>query len=120
MIRTIRLFALMTAVLLAAALSLASTAGANRRAHSAASKAYTVKVTVKKGKNLVLLIVGRSGSLLASAPSNSASQATTLKIKSVSTLAGASDIYSTPIVRVAADGAATSRGEASRTRLRHG
>ncbi len=89
MIRTTRLFALMTAVLLTASLSLASTAGADRRAHSAASKAYTVKVTVKKGKNLVLLILGRSGSLLASAPINSDSQATTLKTKRVSTLAGA-------------------------------
>ncbi len=89
MIRTTRLFALITAVLLAASLSLASTAGANRRAHSAANKAYTVKVTVKKGKNLVLLILGRSGSLLASAPIKSDSQATTLKTKSVSTLAGA-------------------------------
>ncbi len=89
MIRTTRLFALMTAVLLAASLSLASTAGADRRAHSASSKAYTVKVTVKKGKNLVLLILGRSGSLLASAPIKSDSQATTLKTKSVSTLAGA-------------------------------
>ncbi len=89
MIRTTRLFALMTAVLLAASASLASTAGADRRAHSAASKAYTVKVTVKKGKNLVLLILGRSGSLLASAPIKSDSQATTLKTKSVSTLAGA-------------------------------
>ncbi len=89
-IRTIRLFVLMTAVLLAASLSLASTAGANpSRAHAAASKAYTVKVTVKKGKNLVLLILGRSGSLLASAPIKSASQATTLKTKRVSTLAGA-------------------------------
>ncbi len=90
MIRKTRLFALMTAVLLAASASLASTAGANqRRAHSAASKAYTVKVTVKKGKNLVLLILGRSGSLLASAPIKSDSQATTLKTKRVSTLAGA-------------------------------
>ncbi len=89
MIRTTRLFALMTAVLLAASASLASTAGADRRAHSASSKAYTVKVTVKKGKNLVLLILGRSGSLLASAPIKSDSQATTLKTKSVSTLAGA-------------------------------
>ncbi len=90
MIRTIRLFTLMTAALLAASVSLASTAGANpSRAHSAANKAYTVKVTVKKGKNLVLLILGRSGSLLASAPIKSDSQATTLKTKSVSTLAGA-------------------------------
>ena len=56
---------------------------------AASNKSYTVKLTVKKGKNLTLLLVGKGGSLLASAPIKSDSQAVSLKTKSVATIAGA-------------------------------
>jgi len=71
------------------ALALLAALTYSQPALAAPNKAYTVKLTVKKGNNLSLLLVGKGGSLLASAPIKSDSQVVSLKTKSVSTIAGA-------------------------------
>ncbi|MFM9126497.1 MAG: hypothetical protein ACKOTA_02805, partial [Solirubrobacterales bacterium] len=74
--------AALSALIVLAALACAQPAAA------ASNRSYTLKLTVKKGKNLSLLLVGKGGSLLASARIKSDSQSISLKTKSVATIAG--------------------------------